>query len=93
MEGESVEHMRPSLAFLNYRKFFFWIGLFAIDIVLFVLWGIFSYWWPIAGLLTAPLWLFLIVVPDVVIEESLPTVANVSDSTEACDMRGSTNAI
>ena len=66
MEGEAVEYMRPSLAYLNYRKFFFWFGLLAIDIGLFVVWGMFSYWWPIAGLLTAPLWLFVIVVPDIV---------------------------
>jgi membrane protein YdbS with pleckstrin-like domain len=66
MEGEAVEYMRPSVAYLNYRKFFFWFGLSAVDIVLFVLWGVFSYWWPLAGLLTAPLWLFAIVVPDIV---------------------------
>ena len=66
LEGESVEYMRPSLAFLNYRKFFFWIGLFAIDLVLVVLWGAFTTWWPLGGLLTAPLWLFVIIVPDIV---------------------------
>jgi len=66
MEGEAVEYMRPSLAYLNYRKFFFWFGLLAVDIILFFLWGIFSYWWPLAGLLTAPLWLFLIIAPDIV---------------------------
>ena len=66
MEGETVEHMRPSLAFLNYRKFFFWIGLFAIDIVLVVLWAIFTYWWPLGGVLTAPLWLVIIIAPDII---------------------------
>ena len=66
MEGEAVEYMRPSVAYLNCRKFLFWFGLFAVDIVLFVLWGVFSYWWPLAGLLTAPLWLFVIIVPDIV---------------------------
>ena len=66
MEGEVVEAMRPSVAYLNYRKFFFWFGLFAIDIVLFVLWGLFTYWWPLGGLLTAPIWLFVIVVPDII---------------------------
>jgi uncharacterized membrane protein YdbT with pleckstrin-like domain len=66
MEGEQVEYMRPSLSFLNYRKFFFWFGLFAIDIVLCVLWGLFTYWWPIGGIVTAPIWLFVIVAPDIV---------------------------
>jgi len=66
MEGEAVEYMRPSQAYLNYRKFFFWFGLLAVDIILFVLWGLFSYWWPLAGLLTAPLWLFVIIAPDII---------------------------
>ena len=66
LQGETVEYMRPSLAFLNYRKFFFWIGLFAIDLVLVVLWGVFTTGWPLGGLLTAPLWLFVIIVPDIV---------------------------
>ncbi len=66
MEGETVEYMRPSIAFLNYRKFFFWIGLIAVDVVLFVLWAAFSFWWPLGGVLTAPLWLFVIIAPDIV---------------------------
>ncbi len=66
MEGEKVEYMRPSVAFLNYRKFFFWFGLFAVDFILFVLWGVYALWWPLGGVLTAPLWLFVIIVPDIV---------------------------
>lgn len=66
MEGETVENMRPSLAFLNYRKFFFWIGLFAVDVVLFALWAAFTFWWPLGGVLSAPLWLFVIIAPDIV---------------------------
>ena len=66
MEGEKVDYMRPSVAFLDYRKFFFWFGLVAVDIILFVLWGVFAYWWPLAAVLTAPIWLFLIIVPDIV---------------------------
>ncbi len=66
MEGEKVEYMRPSVAFLNYRKFFFWFGLFAVDIILFVLWGVYALWWPLGAVLTAPLWLFVIVAPDIV---------------------------
>ena len=36
-----------------------------IDIVLSVLWAVFSYWWPLGGLLTAPLWLIVIIAPDI----------------------------
>lgn len=66
MEGETVEFMRPSLAFLNYRKFFFWIGLFLVDMVLILLWAAYAIWWPLGGVLTAPLWLFVIIAPDIV---------------------------
>ena len=66
MEGETVEFMRPSLAFLNYRKFFFWIGLFLVDMVVILLWAAYAIWWPLGGVLTAPLWLFVIIAPDIV---------------------------
>ena len=66
MEGETVEYMRPSLAYLKYRKFHFWVGLFVVDIILTTLWALFAYWWPLGALLTAPLWLFIIVAPDIV---------------------------
>lgn len=65
-EGEAVEYLRPSIAYLNYRKFLFWIGLFTMDIVLMILWIAFSIWWPMGGLVTAPLWLIVIVVPDII---------------------------
>jgi uncharacterized membrane protein YdbT with pleckstrin-like domain len=66
LQGETVEYLRPSVAYLNYRKLGFWIGLVIIDIVLSGLWLAFSIWWPIAGLVTAPLWLFVIIVPDII---------------------------
>ena len=66
LEGESVEYLKPCLGFLEYRKFLFWIGLAVIDVILFVLWGVFGYWWPIAGMVTAPLWVIVIVAPDIV---------------------------
>jgi uncharacterized membrane protein YdbT with pleckstrin-like domain len=65
-EGEEVEYLRPSLAYLNYRKFLFWIGLLVIDIVLITLWIAYAIWWPVGGLITAPIWLFVIVVPDII---------------------------
>ena len=66
MEGESVEYLRPSVAYLNYRKFGFWIGLVIIDVILMILWVVYSVWWPLGGLLTAPLWLVVIVAPDII---------------------------
>ncbi|MFY8202098.1 MAG: PH domain-containing protein [Pirellula staleyi] len=66
LEGESVEYLRPSISYLNYQKFLFWIGLFVIDIILSVLWAMFTLWWPLGGLLTAPLWLIVIIAPDIV---------------------------
>jgi membrane protein YdbS with pleckstrin-like domain len=66
LEGEHVEYLRPSLAYLHYRKFLFWIGLFAIDVVLIILWIAYSVWWPLGGLITAPIWLVVIVVPDII---------------------------
>ena len=65
-EGESVEYLRPSLSYLNYQKLLFWIGLFIIDIILSILWAMFTFWWPLGGLLTAPLWLIVIIAPDIV---------------------------
>lgn len=66
LEGESVEYLRPSLSYLNYQKLLFWIGLFIIDIILSILWAMFTFWWPLGGLLTAPLWLIVIIAPDIV---------------------------
>ena len=65
-EGETVQYLRPSEAYLNYRKFGFWIGLFIIDIVLSFLWLMYALWWPLGALMTAPLWLFIIIVPDII---------------------------
>lgn len=66
MQGEEVEYLRPSIAYLNYRKFFFWIGLVVIDVVLFFLWFLFALWSPLGAFLTSPIWLFVIVVPDII---------------------------
>ena len=66
LEGEEVQYLRPSVEYLEYQKFLFWIGLFAIDIVLSSLWialSMYSVWWAI---FTAPLWIVIIVAPDVV---------------------------
>ncbi len=66
MEGEEIEKYHPSQAFLEYQKFFFWIGLFAVDIVLTGLWIGIAVAFPLVGLLITPLALALIVLPDIV---------------------------
>jgi uncharacterized membrane protein YdbT with pleckstrin-like domain len=65
LEGEVITYFRPSLAYLRYRKFFFWIGLAVVDIVLSLLWLGLIIAAPLWGFITAPLWLFVIVVPDI----------------------------
>lgn len=65
MNGETVEYTRPSPQFLEYRKFLFWIGLTAVDISLLVLWGMCLVFAPLIGILTAPLWLAIIILPDI----------------------------
>lgn len=65
MEGEAIAYFRPSPAYLRYRKFLFWIGLTVVDVVLSVLWLALIIAAPIWGLITAPLWIIVIVVPDI----------------------------
>lgn len=61
-----VQCFRPAPGYLRYLKFFFWIGLFAIDIGLSLAWiGIFIAA-PIVGVLITPFALAVIVLPDVV---------------------------
>ncbi len=64
-EGHAVVVMRPSEAYLKYRKFLFWIGLVVIDVVLAIVWIALTIALPWVGILTAPLWLALIVLPDI----------------------------
>lgn len=65
MEGETVEYLHPSIAYLNYQKFLFWIGLFIMDAIFTAMWIAFAYWWPLGGLLITPLALAIIVLPDI----------------------------
>ena len=65
MEGEAIAYFRPSPAYLRYRKFLFWIGLTVVDVVLSLLWLALIIAAPIWGLITAPLWIIVIVVPDI----------------------------
>jgi membrane protein YdbS with pleckstrin-like domain len=64
-EGEAVASFRPSEAYLNYIKFFFWIGLVVVDVILTGLWIALAVYWPLLGILITPLALAIIVLPDV----------------------------
>jgi len=66
VEGENVEYLHPSEAFLRYRKFEFWIMLFVVDIFLIVLWGVIFIFTPWLGVLVTPIALALIILPDIV---------------------------
>jgi uncharacterized membrane protein YdbT with pleckstrin-like domain len=65
MERETIAYVRPSPAYLRYRKFLFWIGLTVVDVVLSLLWLVLILAAPMWGLITAPLWIIVIVVPDI----------------------------
>lgn len=65
-DQEQIEYHRPSPSFLAYKKFLFWIGLFTLDIIFIVAWVVLLVLAPFWGLITAPLWLALIVLPDLI---------------------------
>ena len=64
--GEFVASFRPSEAYLNYLRFFFWIGLVAIDVMLTIGWIAIGFLSPLAAVLITPLALAVIVLPDIV---------------------------
>lgn len=64
--GEYVASFRPSEGYLNYLRFFFWIGLVVIDVALTAGWIILFFVSPLAGILITPLALAVIVLPDIV---------------------------
>ncbi|MFN7875247.1 MAG: PH domain-containing protein [Pirellula sp.] len=63
---EHVEYHRPAPSFLAYKKFQFWIALLVLDGIFLGLWIALSIALPLWGLITAPLWLALIVLPDII---------------------------
>ncbi|MCC6509459.1 MAG: PH domain-containing protein [Pirellulaceae bacterium] len=66
-EDQQVRAFRPALGYLRYRKLYFWIGLFAVDITLVVAWLALLFARPIVGILLAPLFWFVIIVPDILV--------------------------
>jgi membrane protein YdbS with pleckstrin-like domain len=65
-DQEQVEYHRPTPSFLAYKKFQFWIALLVLDGIFLGLWIALSIAFPLWGLITAPLWLALIVLPDII---------------------------
>lgn len=64
--GEIVRCVRPPIGFLRYLRFFFWVALVAIDVVIIGIWILILVAIPIAGLITAPLFWAAAIVPDVI---------------------------
>jgi membrane protein YdbS with pleckstrin-like domain len=64
--GETAQSFRPARGFLRYLKLQFWVALFAIDVLIFIVWLGITIAVPIVGMLLAPLALALAVLPDVV---------------------------
>lgn len=64
--GEQLERRRPSVGFLQYLKFQFWIALVAIDVALTAGWIVLIVVWPLMGLLITPLACAIIIVPDII---------------------------
>jgi membrane protein YdbS with pleckstrin-like domain len=66
VEGEEVEYLHPSEAYLRYRKFEFWVLLFIVDIALTAGWIALFVFNPLIGFLVTPLALAIIILPDIV---------------------------
>jgi len=64
--GEPIRSFRPSPRFLDYLKFQFWIGLTLIDGALAVAWLVILFGRPLVAILLAPVFLVVMVLPDIV---------------------------
>jgi membrane protein YdbS with pleckstrin-like domain len=65
--GESLTVFRPSQAFLNYQRFYFWIGLVIVDVVLSAIWLAIGISYPVIGILITPIALTIIILPDILV--------------------------
>jgi membrane protein YdbS with pleckstrin-like domain len=64
--GDEIQSFRPSPRFLDYLKFQFWIGLTLIDGALAVAWLVILFNRPLVAILLAPVFLVVMVLPDIV---------------------------
>lgn len=62
-----VRAFRPAEGYLRYCKLFFWLGLAIVDICLIIAWLLLLVGVPIAGIIFAPLFWFVIIVPDILV--------------------------
>lgn len=58
---------RPAEGYLRYAKLFFWIGLVVVDLALLIAWILLLIALPIAGVILAPLFWIVIIVPDILV--------------------------
>ena len=65
-DDDGVMSFRPAEGYLRYTKFYFWIGLATIDIVLTVAWLALLIAMPMVGIIIAPLAWAIIILPDIV---------------------------
>jgi membrane protein YdbS with pleckstrin-like domain len=63
--GETAQSFRPAAGFLRYLKLQFWVALFAIDLLIFMVWLAVTIAVPVVGIILAPLALALAVLPDI----------------------------
>lgn len=47
--GVEAPRLKPGEAYLRYRKFWFWIGLTAVDVALVIFWLVIAWRFPIAA--------------------------------------------
>jgi membrane protein YdbS with pleckstrin-like domain len=66
MQGERIEYLHPSEAYLKYQKFRFWVMLFIVDIALTIGWIAIFIASPWIGVLITPVALAVIILPDIV---------------------------
>ncbi len=64
---QHVQAFRPAEGYLRYRKLFFWIGLVVVDVILTGIWLVVLYNYPVVGIVTAPIFWFWIIVPDIIV--------------------------
>lgn len=63
--GPVVRSVKPAPGFLSYLKFQFWILLLIIDVLIIGVWVIILVASPIAGLITAPVFWGVAIIPDI----------------------------
>ncbi|HZW11178.1 MAG TPA: PH domain-containing protein [Phycisphaerales bacterium] len=64
--GPVVRSVKPAPGFLRYLKFQFWLLLIVIDVVIIGVWAIIVVASPLAGIITAPLFWGVAIIPDII---------------------------